>query len=84
MSPGILFISFSNVYGHYFAALGKMRILILKSVVGAILTAILLVFFIPLWQIEGACITSSIAHFVCSAILVGYFIITKEREKNKI
>jgi O-antigen/teichoic acid export membrane protein len=79
MSPGILSISFSSVYAHYFAALGKMRILVLKSVIGAILTAILLVFFIPLWNINGACITSSIVHFVCSAIIVGYFIIFKEK-----
>ena len=77
MSPGILFISFSNIYGHYFAALGKMKVLILKSVVGAILTLIMLVIFIPLWNINGACITSSIAHFVGSAIIVVYFFILK-------
>ena len=84
MSPSILFISLSNVYGHYFAALGKMKVLILKSVVGAILTFILLIVLIPLWNINGACITSSIAHFVGSAIIVVYFFILKEKEKNKI
>jgi O-antigen/teichoic acid export membrane protein len=81
MSPGILFVSFSNVYGHYFAAIGKMNVLVFKSVVGAILTSILLVFLIPLWNINGACVTNSIVHFVCAAIIVGYFIIMKNKEK---
>jgi len=84
MSPGILFVSFSNIYSHYFAALGKMKVLILKSIVGAFLTLILLIIFIPLWNLNGACITSSIAHFVGAAIVVVYFFILREKEKNKI
>jgi len=77
MSPGVLAISFSSVYAHFFAAIGKMKILILKSIIGAVLTLILLLLLIPLWNMNGACITTSIVHIVCSAIIVGYFIINK-------
>ena len=79
MSPGILAIAFSSVYVHYFTALGKMKIVVLKSVIGAVLTAILLVILLPLWNLNGACITNSIVHFVCSAIIViAFFMITKK------
>jgi O-antigen/teichoic acid export membrane protein len=81
MSPGILSIAFSNVYVHYFTALGKMKIVVFKSAIGAVLTAILLVILLPLWKINGACITSSIVHFVCSAIIVVYFFMIKNKEK---
>jgi O-antigen/teichoic acid export membrane protein len=84
MSPGILFISFSTVYAHYFAAIGKLKIQIFKSVVGAILTLILSLILIPLWKMNGACITSSLVHFACSAIIVTYFFILKDKEKVKI
>jgi O-antigen/teichoic acid export membrane protein len=61
-----------------------MKVLILKSVVGAIITLLMLVIFIPLWNINGACITSSVAHFVGSAIIVVYFFILKKKEENII
>jgi len=82
MSPGILFISFSTIYGHYFAAIGKMKILIFKSVAGAVLTFILLIFLIPLWEINGACITNSIVHFVSSAIIVAYFFMMNAKPRK--
>ena len=80
MSPGILALSFSNVYGHYFAAIGKMKILILKSVIGACFTLALSIILIPLWKINGACITTSIVHCISSATILCYFMIVKNKE----
>ena len=79
MSPGILSIAFSNIYGHFFAAIGKLKILILKSLVGVIITVPLSIVLIPLWKMEGACIANSIVHFTCSAIIVFYFIVVKNK-----
>jgi O-antigen/teichoic acid export membrane protein len=83
LSPGILSIAFSSVYAHFFAAIGKMKILVLKSAIGALLTLILLVILLPLCGMNGACITTSIVHFVCSAILVICFFILKKKEKKQ-
>ena len=84
LSPGILSIAFSSVYAHFFAAIGKMRILVLKSVIGALLTLILLIIMLPMWGMNGACITTSIVHFVCSAIIVACFFFVKKNEKEKL
>jgi O-antigen/teichoic acid export membrane protein len=81
LSPGILCTSFATVYGHYFAAIGKMKILVLKSLIGAILTLILSIILIPLWEMNGACISSSIVRFVSAAIIITYFIILKDKKK---
>jgi O-antigen/teichoic acid export membrane protein len=80
MSPGILFIAFSSVYGHFFAAIGKLKIQIYKSVVGTMLVLVLSLLLIPKWGIIGACIATSLVHFVCSAIIVVYFFIFKEKK----
>ena len=84
MSPGILFLAFSTVYGHYFAAIGKMKVLVLKSVVGAILTVVLSIIIIPVWEINGVCVITSIVSFVSSAIIIGYFILMKDKGKYLI
>jgi O-antigen/teichoic acid export membrane protein len=82
ISPGILFVSFSTIYGHYFAAIGKMKILVFKSIIGALLTFILLLFLISKWEMNGACITNSIVHFVSSAIIVTYFFMMNDKAKS--
>jgi O-antigen/teichoic acid export membrane protein len=89
MSPGILCTSFSIVYGHYFAAIGKMKVLIVKSGAGTILTIILSIFLIPLWEINGACILNSLVRFIAAVIIVAYFVIAKNikqisTENNKV
>ena len=73
LSPGVLAISVSNVYGHYFSAFGKLKILIAKSIVGVIFTIVLSFLFIPSLQITGACIVSSGAHLASSIVLFWYF-----------
>ena len=82
LSPGILAIAVSNVFGYYFSAFGKLRILIVKSVVGAIFTIILSFLFIPSLQILGACIASSGAHLASSIILFWYFFQKKVTSDN--
>jgi O-antigen/teichoic acid export membrane protein len=80
LSPGVLFNSFSMVYGHYFAATGKMKILVFRSTLGVLLTVILSVILIPLWEMEGACITSSIVRMISSSVIIAYFFMAKHKE----
>jgi len=69
LMPGILSIAVSNVYGHYFAALNQMRVLIVKSTVGLVFTVLLSVILIPLWSLKGACIVTSVSYLSSSVYL---------------
>ncbi|MDR2836219.1 MAG: polysaccharide biosynthesis C-terminal domain-containing protein [Bacteroidales bacterium] len=80
LSPGILIISFSNVIDHYFAAIDKQKILILKSAAGTVATIILSIILIPSLDIIGACITYSISHIICSLVTILYFFHTKSEK----
>jgi O-antigen/teichoic acid export membrane protein len=81
MCPGILCSAFSNVYGHYFAAIKKMKILLFKSAVGLLLTLILSIVLIPLWKMNGACIISSFVRFLSAAIIIVFFFFDKSKEE---
>jgi len=69
LMPGILSIAVSNVYGHYFAALNQMRVLIVKSTIGLMFTVVLSVVLIPLWSLKGACIVTSVSYLSSSIYL---------------
>ena len=73
LSPGILAIAVSNVYGHFFSAIGKLKILIIKSAIGLAITVILSLLLIPKWEIAGACMVNSCAYIASSIVLIGYF-----------
>ncbi len=73
LTPGVLSLAFSNIYGHFFAARNELRVLIVKSFVGLVSTVILSVFFIPLWGLKGACIVTSISYISSSAYLIFIF-----------
>jgi len=70
LMPGILSIAVSNVYGHYFAALNQMRVLILKSTIGLVFTVLLSIILIPLWSLTGACIVTSVSYLSSSIYLL--------------
>jgi O-antigen/teichoic acid export membrane protein len=69
LMPGILSIAVSNVYGHYFAALNQMRVLIVKSTIGLVFTVVLSVILIPLWSLKGACVVTSVSYLSSSVYL---------------
>ena len=69
LSPGVLFIAVSNVFGHYFSAIGKLRILVIKSFVGVLVTLLLSFALVNRWQIVGASIVNMSSNIVTSLIL---------------
>ena len=79
LMPGILSIAVSNVYGHYFAAINQMRILIVKSTIGLVFTVLLSIILIPLWSLQGACIVTSVSYLSSSVYL---FIAFYKTNKN--
>jgi len=73
LSPGILAIAVSNVYGNYFSAIGRVKILILKSAIGVAVTLGLSFWLIPTLQVSGACIVNASSYIVSSLILFWFF-----------
>lgn len=73
LSPGILAIATSNIIGHYFAGINRLRILNIKSIVGLLFTVVLSIILIPKYGIEGACIATSVSYLFSSAVLFFQF-----------
>ena len=82
MSPGILAIAISNVYGNFFSAIGSLKILIIKSSAGLLVTIILSLLLISKLGITGACIVNSSAYIVSSVILIISFFCTFDTNKS--
>lgn len=73
LSPGVLCISFSTVISHYFAGLGKQKIILLANASGLLITVCLSKLFISQYGLAGACVVTSISYFIASLILVIVF-----------
>lgn len=74
LSPGILFISFATIISHYFAGLGKQKILLTANSFGLLTTICVSPFLIRNDQLLGACYSASLSYLVATAILVFFFI----------
>lgn len=73
LSPGVLFISFSTIISHYFSGLGRQKQIAIANFSGFVVTVVSSFFFIPNFQLFGACYATSLSYFVASAILVYLF-----------
>ena len=69
LSPGVIAIAVSNLYGHYFAGTGRLNILRNKSFAGLPATVLLLPILIKKFQLTGVCITLNISYIISSAYL---------------
>ena len=82
LSPGVLAVAISNVWGHYFSAFGELKILILKSFSGVVVAFVLSLVLVPMLGVEGACWVNLMANLVCSLVLgVAYFFDKKQVAK---
>lgn len=73
LSPGILFISFATIISHYFAGLGKQKILVVANGFGLLATICTGHYFVSRYQLLGACYATIISYFVAASILVVVF-----------
>lgn len=73
LAPGVLAIAVSNIVGFYFAAVNKLKILNIKSILGLTFTVIASFYFIPNFGIVGACIVTSVSYCLSSALLLWQF-----------
>lgn len=70
LSPGILAGSVANIIGHYFSAIGSLRILVVKSVVGVAVTSVFSVWLIPMWMVYGAVVVNLVANIIVFLVLL--------------
>jgi O-antigen/teichoic acid export membrane protein len=73
LSPGILFISFATIISHYFAGLGKQRVLLIANSAGLLTTVCTSYFLISRDQLLGASYAACLSYFVATIILVAFF-----------
>lgn len=67
--PGIIVMAVSNLHGHYFAGVGKLNILITKSIIGLIVTLLLLTLLTKKYQLAGVCISLNVSYLLSSFYL---------------
>ena len=60
LAPGVFFMSVSTIFSHYFAGLALYKYNFLASGLGLILSLLLSILLIPLYNLEGAAIATSI------------------------
>ncbi len=81
LAVGIATNSVAQVLFNYFSALGRLKILLLRSSAGLVVTLSLAFWLIPAMDISGACIVNSCSYLVSSMVLVGFF--AKQKRKLK-
>lgn len=74
LSPGILCISFATIISHYFAGLGKQKILLTANALGLLATVCTSHYLISRDQLLGASYSACISYFVATMVLVVFFI----------
>lgn len=78
LAIGITANAVALVLFNYFSALGRLKILLLRSSAGLVATLALSFWLIPMWGIEGACVVNSCSYLVSSTVLVVAFVRKKK------
>lgn len=74
LAIGITANAVALVLFNYFSALGRLKILLLRSSAGLVATLALSFWLIPMLGIEGACVVNSCSYLVSSTVLVVAFV----------
>ena len=75
--PGVLAVSVSKIYVHYFSGIGKMKVIIVKSTINLIMTLLFVVLLLKRFELIGACVILDIAYITSSIYLFIMFYIEK-------
>ena len=73
LAPGIVFMSISTIYSHYFAGLGKYKFNTMVSFIGILAIAALSYSLIPIYGMKGAAIATSIVYLIQAFVQVQIF-----------
>ena len=70
LSPGIAFFSLSTVYAHYFSGTGRPSVSSYSSIIGFVVTFLLGIWLIPVYEKVGVAITASASFFASTVYLM--------------
>jgi O-antigen/teichoic acid export membrane protein len=73
MSVGIISMGYSTIFAHYFAGKGKYQYNILTSFVGLFVSVLGNLFYVKLFGLTAAAVTSSVVYLLISIVLVVLF-----------
>ncbi len=80
LSPGILFLSISTIYSHYFAGLGLYKYNMWVSAIGLLVSVSLSFALIPLLDMKGAATATSLVFFV--QVIIQFFLFKSETKMS--
>ena len=73
LAPGVVFMSISTIYSHYFAGLGKYKLNTMVSFIGLLAIAALSYSLIPIYGMKGAALATSIVYLIQAFVQVQIF-----------
>ena len=79
LSVGIAANSMAQVVFNYFSALGRLKILLLRSSVGLLITLSLAFWMIPFWGIDGACVVNTCSYLASTVVLLIFLVRAKKK-----
>jgi O-antigen/teichoic acid export membrane protein len=71
--PGVLIYNFSILFGHYFSGTGRYSMNGRISAIGLVVSVILYFTFIPMFNLRGAGIATSLSYLFTSILFLWYF-----------
>ncbi|MCX7727909.1 MAG: polysaccharide biosynthesis C-terminal domain-containing protein [Bacteroidia bacterium] len=78
LSLGVVMISFSAVFSHYYSARGVLKYNAISNTISCLFTVLFSYIFIQKWGISGAAMVASIS-YVIEAMMITYFFWKHER-----
>jgi O-antigen/teichoic acid export membrane protein len=84
IAPGIIFVSFGTVFGHYFSGAGKHYMNFISGSIALLTTYLTTDYFIEKFGISGAGYSSSASYVLLTLIIFSAFVLVGENRKDDL
>jgi Na+-driven multidrug efflux pump len=78
LSFGVIMISYSAVFSHYFSGIGVLKFNAISNTIACLFTILLSSIFIQKWSVSGAAMVATISYTI-QCILIVYFFMKREK-----
>lgn len=77
--PGILAMSGMKILSSYVLSQGKPRLNAITACIGLVCNVLLGLWLVPVWDIRGAAVASSVSYLLMAVLQAGWFLLTTRR-----